>query len=1174
LMGIKNVRTLAGLLGAVVFLLAAAPVPTPIVNRLSRSDAPVGTAQFILKVFGSNFAQSSVVRWNGTSRQTVPVGNAELDATISSSDLAVPGTIKVTVFTPPPGGGTSGYVDFKVYVQCGQQIAAWNGIPVYSNGRDQGTTNDCCADHSLCPSEKGTYGPLYQCTELVKRVFGRADWNGDAWTYFAGPPKGVSNGSTPDLKGLIAFANHGVVPPVPDDILVFGQDTYGHVALVSQVSTLPDIHVVEQNWSWTGSWHESLDPANWPAADGTYTVSARCASQAAGSCALVFPVQGWLRRPTARLAISAKGCTSGSCCMSMLSCTGQRGTSFGFTGGGFVPGHEVRRFFKLNGSDVLTELSPRLTAAPNGTLAWSFSSCDSQPGSFTLFALDSGTGSVTNTVSETIDTTPGTCVVLTPGISVQPSPFDFGTVAIGSSKQQNFTITNTGNATLTVNSITFSTPEFGSTVRTPFNVQVAPSNTFVFVASFNPSGTGLRQATMMISSNAPTSSVTLGGTGLNPPPPPLPADGGPAGGNIRALAMAPSDPSTIYAGTAVSDIFEQNKHGGGVFVTTNGSLTWSLSSNGLPDDPVQALAVDPRNPQIVYAGTFARGVFKTVDGGHSWTATNSGLTSLSVMMLAVDSANSNTVYVGMNGGLFRSTTGGQSWASVGSVFGSLAVLSVAFDPTNSSTVYVGTTPIDGSTAGFFKSTDGGLTWFLTNAGLTLPPVGAAPSVTAIAVDPTNTAVLYVGGSQDIFKSVNGGQSWALLNSLLVSGKTVTAIALDPRNPTSLYAATRFSGILKSADGGASWVSMNAGLTDIGIQALTISPMASNNLLVATGSDGVFKSVDGGQSWSSANTGLTARAVAAFAIDPSNPNVLYAASEAALFKSSDAGSTWNTLDSGIAPGQKNPLVFGFLALVVGPTDSDTLYAGGGIPNGVLKSINAGQSWLPANEPFLNQVTGLVVDPALPSNVYAGTISNGVLKSADGGQSWITTPLAFIPPGRTVTSVVLDPVNASIIYAGATGPGGGLFKSIDGALSWTSILNASISSVAAASTASNTTLYAGTTSGDIYKSTDAGQTWSLVETGITDAVGTAVTVQTIAIDPAAPATIYAGTFGAGVFRSTDGGQTWLTTNGGLPNLRVLRVVVDPSNSSTIYAATFGAGVFKTVDGGQTWQPTGAN
>lgn len=99
---------------------------------------------------------------------------------------------------------------------------------------------------------------------------------------------------------------------------------------------------------------------------------------------------------------------------------------------------------------------------------------------------------------------------------------------------------------------------------------------------------------------------------------------GPEGGDIGALAIDPRNPATLYAGTS----------GGGVFKSTNGGGSWTAINTGLISDDVRALAIDPSTPATLYAA--GSGVFKSTNGGGSWTAINAGMASAFVYSLAVD----------------------------------------------------------------------------------------------------------------------------------------------------------------------------------------------------------------------------------------------------------------------------------------------------------------------------------------------------------------------------------------------------------------------------------------------------------------------------------------------------------------------------------------------------------
>ena len=112
---------------------------------------------------------------------------------------------------------------------------------------------------------------------------------------------------------------------------------------------------------------------------------------------------------------------------------------------------------------------------------------------------------------------------------------------------------------------------------------------------------------------------------------------GPEGGTIRALAIDPVTPTTLYAGSCC----------GGVFKSTDGGTSWRMINTGLTDTGIRALAIDPVTPTTLYAGTCCGGgVFKSTDGGERWSAINTGLTDTNVNVLAIDPLTPTTLYVG------------------------------------------------------------------------------------------------------------------------------------------------------------------------------------------------------------------------------------------------------------------------------------------------------------------------------------------------------------------------------------------------------------------------------------------------------------------------------------------------------------------------------------------------
>ncbi len=148
----------------------------------------------------------------------------------------------------------------------------------------------------------------------------------------------------------------------------------------------------------------------------------------------------------------------------------------------------------------------------------------------------------------------------------------------------------------------------------------------------------------------------------------------------------------------------QNTAGGTtLFKSTNGAGSWGTSTLGLNASRVLSLAIHPTVPSIIYAGTSDGGVFKSVNAGASWSAVNNGLTAPRIQALAIDPLNPSTIYAGLGypstDGIFKSTDGGGSWSVTGLAFGS--VNTIVIDPTTPATLYTGTL------SGVYKSTDGG-----------------------------------------------------------------------------------------------------------------------------------------------------------------------------------------------------------------------------------------------------------------------------------------------------------------------------------------------------------------------------------------------------------------------------------------------------------------------------------
>jgi photosystem II stability/assembly factor-like uncharacterized protein len=168
----------------------------------------------------------------------------------------------------------------------------------------------------------------------------------------------------------------------------------------------------------------------------------------------------------------------------------------------------------------------------------------------------------------------------------------------------------------------------------------------------------------------------------------------------------------------------------------------------------------------------------------------------------------------------------------------------------------------------------------------------------------------------------------------------------------------------------------------------------------------------------------------------------------------------------------------------------------------------------------------------------------------------------PEGGTVRSLAIDPADSATVYAGTEG--GGVFKSTNAGVTW-SPANGGLSGATVYAILLDPVtpglLYAGGSRG-VFKSTDHGTTWAAMNTGLPSS-----TVHALVLDPASPATIYAG-MTAGVFKTTNGGASWSAANTGLTGTNVNAIAPHPSDSNTLYAAVYGGGVFKTTNAGTSW------
>lgn len=594
---------------------------------------------------------------------------------------------------------------------------------------------------------------------------------------------------------------------------------------------------------------------------------------------------------------------------------------------------------------------------------------------------------------------------------------------------------------------------------------------------------------------------------------------------------------------------------------------------------VRALAIDPRNSDVIYLGAALGGVWKTVNGGDSWTPLTDDQPSLAVAAIALDPQNPDIIYAG---------TG---------------------EPTPGGDNYYG--------AGILKSTDAGQSWTRLGAG-----AFTGLGIARILIHPTNTNVIYVAASRTgidgpmdppkgIFRSVDGGQSWEnLVGCDQCFG--ASALEMDAANPNILYAGFWNFGTFKSTDGGATWSPLTNGLPNpqqirVGRVILTLSPSnpnviyASYQVTIPDQYDGavVFKSTNGGQSWAEVPVGYNFCGGQCWysheaKVHPTNPDILllggtalYAGQSAAdlviqrvVIGTQNGGQTWADLSPSANP--QTTLHPDMHVIRYDPNDANTLWIGN--DGGVWKSVNGGQSWINRNTNLATlQFTGIAVDPKNPQIIQGGMQDNNKAFTTNGGAT-----VAWQAADRGDGGVAfIDPFNSNIWYgtrfnktfqrndqgANFTGDWPFLLQGID--QQDRSLFYIPL----AVDPSTQGVLYLG--SFRLYRTTNRGDTWSPVSGDLSKGQGY---VSAIGVAPSDPQTIYVGTSDGNIQVTRNTGGSWSNvTKAPLPNRFVSRVVVAPLDPQTVYAVFNGFNshtpstpghVFKSTDGGASWRNISGN
>ena len=679
--------------------------------------------------------------------------------------------------------------------------------------------------------------------------------------------------------------------------------------------------------------------------------------------------------------------------------------------------------------------------------------------------------------------------------------------------------------------------------------------------------------------------------------------------------------------------------------------------------------------RTVYLGAAQGGVWRSRDNGATWTPLTDDQPSLAMGAIAIDPTNPNAIYAGTGeahftgdsyygAGLLKSTDSGATWTQITGPISTSeprqpAFLRAAFhalviDPTAPSTIYAATAtglvssasgvtvfpPLVGD-RGVWKSTDGGMTWHNLNPP-NLPALNRAG--TDVMLDPRDSRRVFAAISGlGIYRSAAGGDpgTWEKLTAGLPASdldriELAAGPPIAPSTNSTLYAAisrnsnTRLLGVFKSTDGGATWTQTTTPEPVIGgtfyALALAVDPVDANTVYYGTlGFPGVigtlWRSKDGGGAWTSISNGDGVTGglhvdTHWIAVSPANRNILFTANDGGVWRTENATADvvgWTSLNQSLNITQ-------FYAIALHPTDPNILL--GGTQDNGTNRYDGALNWFHSNG---GDGGAALIDQSNPQVMYHTflTINNAggavprmvVNVSFNGGNTWArrgcagctTQPGNFNPADRVsdyppmAQHTSFTGAQGNVIYFGTHR----LYRSADQGVRWTG-LGAStdgfgadltknipdpdygsgfpsyISAIVAhpaldqSANPAGETVWIGTGDGLVQFTSNAGALAGATFTNVTRAPLPNRYVTDIALDPnnrQRAVVVYSG-FNANtpetpghVFATGDQGATWANISGNLPDIPVTSVVIDPLLAGMIYIGT-DLGAFQTADGGATW------
>ncbi|MCC6404098.1 MAG: glycosyl hydrolase [Fimbriimonadaceae bacterium] len=638
------------------------------------------------------------------------------------------------------------------------------------------------------------------------------------------------------------------------------------------------------------------------------------------------------------------------------------------------------------------------------------------------------------------------------------------------------------------------------------------------------------------------------------------SDGWLGTGTVGAIAVAPSQPRTVYIGTGERDLRGNVSHGDGVYRTDDGGKTWKHI--GLRESQnVSRIAVHPHDPDTVWVAVLGhvygpnpeRGVFKTTDGGKTWKRTLFVGDRAGAVHIALDPNDPTVLYAatwdgwrtpwslnsgGPNSKLWKSTDGGETWSDLsrnpGMPTGTLGKIGVSPSPAKKGRVYA---IVEAAEGGVFVSDDAGATW--TKVDSANDRRQRAFYYTHIYAHPKDADTVYVLNVA-AYKSTNGGKSFT---PFMAGHSDNHDIWVDPSDPQRL-AVSNDGGTSVSINGGRNWSDQDYATgqiyhvsTDTAIPYRILGAQQDNSTIRIASRNRSARI--GEEDWTSTAGGESGYVVA----KPDNPDIVLGGNYGGDLSLLDHGKgvsrsidPWPDNPMGSGAGENKERFQWTFPIVFSPHDPNIVYS---CSQHVWRSKNLGASWerispdltradpstlLSSGGPITKDNTSveyyatvftLAESRLQPGLLWAGSDDGRVHVTRDGGKRWEEVTPAGFGEWSLVSMVEPSPHAAGTCYLAVDR------HEVDDFAPY------------------------------VYKTTDFGKTWRRLDAGLPSEAF----VRVVREDPQAPGVLYCGTE-VGVFVSLDAGHTWQKLNNGMPVVPVHDLVVKDND---LVAATHGRSFF---------------